>query len=351
MKISVTQLNNYLKSLVSTDPILSNLTVEGETTNVKYSNGNLYFSIKDNCSLLECFSFAQPNLVLTDGKKVTVFGHVNFSQKFGKMSFFCSKIEIQDDFGEKYKQLLLLKQKLDKIGCFDENHKKNIPQNNKNVGVVTSKNGAVISDIKSVISRRNPATNIYLYSVKVQGENADEEIASGINYFSNSNVDVVIVARGGGSNEDLSAFNSEKVVLAVYNCKKPIVSAVGHGVDFTLCDLASDRRAVTPSEAGEFVTEDVFEKRRIIIDKLNWIKRLLSQKLITKENEISNCLKIVDAINPLNLLKKGYSFATINNRPIKSVKDLGVNDIIELTLADGNISAQVKTIKEDQNDS
>ncbi|MEG2159380.1 MAG: exodeoxyribonuclease VII large subunit, partial [Clostridia bacterium] len=261
MLITVTQLNNFLKGMIDCESMLSSLSVQGEVCNYRLSYDSVYFSLKDGTSQIDCFSFlsekntfAQVNL---DGMQIIARGRINFLQKTGKLSFFINQIESTDKLGESYLRLLALKKKLEKEGCFARELKKTINKA-QTIGVVSSAKGAVIADIFQVATRRNPSANIILYPVKVQGLGADTEICEGIDYFSNSSdVDVVIVARGGGSAEDLSVFNAESIVRALNRCCKPTVSAVGHEVDFTLCDLAADARGATPSEAAELVTNDI----------------------------------------------------------------------------------------------
>lgn len=347
MKTTVTQLNNYLSSLIGTDTVLSDLCVEGETCNVRYSNEYLFFTLKDATSHLDCFSYGKNVVGLENGVKVLAYGNVNYLQKQGKISFYVSKTELSTELGEEYKKLLLVKEKLTKMGCFDEAHKRTVPQSNRTIGVVTSKDGAVISDIKSVVARRDPSVSIYLYSVKVQGENASEEIAKGIDFFSKSNVDVVIVARGGGSNEDLSAFNTEQVAISVFSCEKPIVSAVGHGIDYTFCDFASDKRAVTPSEAAEYVTENVSASINVVFDKLSRMKYAIEQRIRALESQIVSALQTANASNPMNILQKGYGYIKKGAKTVKSINDVKTEDSVKVKLRDGAFVAVVKDVKAD----
>ncbi len=317
-----------------------------------------------------------------------VFGKVNYLVKSGSVSLYVKRITLSDNKGAAYLQFLQLKEKLDKEGLFSEARKQPVPHCCAKVGVVTSATGAVIHDITNVCLRRQPFTQIVLYPVKVQGVGADKEICQGIRYFSDSDVDVVIVGRGGGSNEDLSVFNSEDIVRAIAACNKPVVSAVGHGVDFTLCDFVADRRAVTPSEAAEFVTIDVAEARervRYLLDKAtvavnnliaddqhfvaNTVRRLNIQvshkaevQKATVFRTIQHMRDIVDsrldntvariqkytatlsASNPTRLLQRGYTYALKDGKPVKSVGQLTTNDEMFLRFADGNATVSVKNI-------
>ena len=387
MTLSVLQLNNYIKGLFDFDGTLDNVTVCGEITNVKAYSRGWYFSLKDEVGAINCFTYAtevQP----VSGTMAVVFGKVNYLVKSGSVSLYVKRITLSDNKGAAYLQFLQLKEKLDKEGLFSEARKQPVPHCCAKVGVVTSATGAVIHDITNVCLRRQPFTQIVLYPVKVQGVGADKEICQGIRYFSDSDVDVVIVGRGGGSNEDLSVFNSEDIVRAIAACNKPVVSAVGHGVDFTLCDFVADRRAVTPSEAAEFVTIDVVEARervRYLLDKAtvavnnliaddqhfvaNTVRRLniqvshkaevqkaavfrtiehmrdvVESRLENTAARIQKYTATLSASNPTRLLQRGYTYAVKDGKPVKSVGQLATNDEMVLRFADGKVVASVQTI-------
>lgn len=387
MTLSVSQLNNYIKGLFDFDGTLDNVTVCGEITNVKAYSRGWYFSLKDEVGAINCFTYAtevQP----VSGTMAVVFGKVNYLVKSGSVSLYVKRITLSDNKGAAYLQFLQLKEKLDKEGLFSEARKQPVPHSCAKVGVVTSATGAVVHDITNVCLRRQPFTQIVLYPVKVQGVGADKEICQGIRYFSDSDVDVVIVGRGGGSNEDLSVFNSEDIVRAIAACNKPVVSAVGHGVDFTLCDFVADRRAVTPSEAAEFVTIDVVEARervRYLLDKAtvavnnliaddqhfvaNTVRRLniqvshkaevqkaavfrtiehmrdvVESRLENTAARIQKYTATLSASNPTRLLQRGYTYAVKDGKPVKSVGQLATNDEMVLRFADGNVVASVQTI-------
>ena len=387
MTLSVSQLNNYIKGLFDFDGTLDNVTVCGEITNVKAYSRGWYFSLKDEVGAINCFTYAtevQP----VSGTMAVVFGKVNYLVKSGSVSLYVKRVTLSKNKGAAYLQFLQLKEKLDKEGLFSEARKQPVPHCCAKVGVVTSATGAVIHDITNVCLRRQPFTQIVLYPVKVQGVGADKEICQGIRYFSDSDVDVVIVGRGGGSNEDLSVFNSEDIVRAIAACNKPVVSAVGHGVDFTLCDFVADRRAVTPSEAAEFVTIDVAEVRervRYLLDKAtvainnliaddqhfvaNTVRRLniqvshkaevqkaavfrtiqhmrdvVESRLESTAARIQKYTATLSASNPTRLLQRGYTYAVKDGKPVKSVGQLATNDEMVLRFADGNVVASVQTI-------
>ena len=384
MTITVTQLNNYIHGVFDIDPMLSEVSVTGEITNLKRARDGWYFSLKDDNAAVNCFCYdsaGQP----TTGMVAVVEGRLNFFVKSGSVSLYARRVTATTNTGLAYQRFVELKEKLSKEGLFDEERKKAVPHCARQIGVVTSETGAVIHDITNVALRRQPFADIILYPVKVQGVGADDEIALGIDYFNKSDVDVVIVGRGGGSNEDLSAFNSETVVRAIARCSKPIVSAVGHGIDFTLSDFAADRRAVTPSEAAEFVTIDVArEKYRVksAIEKINaavssrlqqlkeqvgYDVRIISadigHKIETQKSKVKYCLKTIESsckmkadknamlldkavnkltsLNPANILKRGFGYVSSGGAVVHSVAQLNVGDEIKLTLQDGAVNANV----------
>lgn len=384
MTISVTQLNNYIRGLFDMDGVLGDLSVAGEVTNVKRYGSGYYFSLKDDGGAINCFCY-NAEQALQQGNIVVAEGSLNYFVKNGSVSFFVKRLTATKNTGDAYLRFLELKEKLAKEGLFDEDRKQAVPSFCQKVGIVTSQTGAVIVDITNVALRRQPFCNLYLYPVKVQGDGADLEIAQGINYFANSNVDAIIVGRGGGSNEDLSVFNSEIIVRAIANCPKPVVSAVGHGVDYTLCDFVADKRAVTPSEAAEFVTTDVSVVKRHIQtliaksqDKIrrqldfdtqfvvNFQKRITSQLaysvdsaqsnlqhtlqralnniqnlFMRRQTQLDKSTTRLNGVNPINVLKRGYAFVDLDGTPIKSVNDLQTGDKITLHVTDGTVDATV----------
>lgn len=387
--ISVTQLNNYIKGIFDAEQTLHGICVYGEVTSYKISNGIAYFNIKEEDNLLPCvlfgaLKFPEPNI----GDVVLLTGSISYYVKGGKLSFNATKIEPYGK-GLLYQKFLELKNKLELLGYFDVSRKKQIPDFVKRIGVVTSSTGAVIQDIIDVTTRRNDTIDIVLYPVKVQGVGAEIEIARGIDFFSEyENVDVVIVARGGGSMEDLQPFNTEVVAEATYKCKKPIVSAVGHETDYTIIDFVSDLRAPTPSAAAELVawskkdTLDNIYKIVLRMEKslnnianqnLNYVERnlkeieyILNKKIADGLNKVHLCYtnmnnsvnnKCVDyenkvklfehtllKLNPSNLLLKGYTKLELNGNPVKGINDINVGDIVSVRLKDGRVSAEVKDV-------
>ena len=384
MTISVTQLNNYVRGIFEFDGVLGNLSVCGEITNVKRARDGWYFSLKDEGAAINCFCYANATEPVT-GMVAVVEGQLNYFVKTGSVSFFVRRLTATNNTGAAYLKFVELRDKLSKEGLFDDSRKKIVPHSAKRIGVVTSETGAVIRDITDVTLRRQPFTNIILYPVKVQGVGADLEIAEGVNFFSDSDVDVVIVGRGGGSNEDLSVFNSEIVVRAIADCNKPIVSAVGHGIDFTLADFAADRRAVTPSEAAEFVTLDAEREKLRIKSVLNKLSGVISAKLESnkyrvvndckvlhyaigtkldaKQADVFNYVKRIDnqvtaklervtvkldktvnklsTLNPTTILKRGYGYVSGANGVVNSVDKIEVGQSVTVNLYDGSIDAKV----------
>ena len=390
MTISVTQLNNYIHGLIEIDGVLNDLSVCGEITNVKRTYNGWYFTLKDNAAAVNCFCYADGTEPV-QGVVAVAEGQLNYFAKTGSISFFVRRLTATDNTGEAYKRFVELRDKLTKEGIFDEARKKKVPHSVAKLGVVTSETGAVIHDIENVVLRRQPFTEIYLFPVKVQGEGADKEIADGIVYFDKTDVDAVIVGRGGGSNEDLSVFNSEIVVRAIAACCKPIVSAVGHGVDFTLSDFAADRRAVTPSEAAEFVTLDAEREKVHLLSNLDKIENTVASRLARHFECVQNdckflynavgrkldniraelrfCLQSVEnavlskteknaaaldkitnrlaASNPVNILKRGYGYVSTEKGVVKSIRQVDVGGEITVYLQDGAVDAKV-TRKEER---
>ncbi len=391
IKLTVTQISNYIKNIFDNEELLINVSVYGEITNLKPSARAIYFDIKDAESALPCVCF---NSYLLNGfnfgDQVTVTGKLNYYAKTGKLSFIVSKIE-KYGVGELYKQFIELKDKLEKEGLFDVDKKKEIPQFVKKVGVVTSETGAVIRDIIRVKQEKNRYSDIVLFPVKVQGVGADKDIIKGIEYLDNqTDVDCIIVARGGGSFEDYQPFNTEGVARAVYLCNKPIVSAIGHENDWSIIDYVADKRAGTPSIASEMVFFDEnalianmqnelsgslvgFEKKLTNnLNSLNLAQKTLLQevdKIITKvdtkinfskmqlTNAITNAFNKIESrfavasdrissANPVAILNRGFSVTLENKKGLNSVKQAKVGNNITTLLKDGEIVSKIESIKE-----
>lgn len=389
--LSVSDLSQYITQIFDYEELLHNIKVYGEVSGFNIVRGNAYFTVKDEGAILSCIIFGCEGRFggIKDGDQVLLDGSIRYYSKGGKVNFYATNISPYGQ-GILYQKYIELKARLENEGLFDPSHKRQIPGNVTKVGVITSKTGAVIRDIQSVISRRNPLIDIYLYPAKVQGEGADKTVIDGLDYFDNSDVDVVIIARGGGSIEDLWPFNSEALARRVYQNKKPVVSAVGHETDFTIVDFVADLRAPTPSVAGELVSNDIIGSKSNImgylsrmilamdsiatgcsesvsymfdklaqnmsskIDKCHSKLMLQSNKLISiypniyreHENHIQNSLNILSSLNPAALLKRGYAVVSKNGERITSVSSVTVGDNIKIEYADGEVNAEVKIIKE-----
>lgn len=391
MAITVSSLNEYIKNKIADDEYLNNILVKGEISNFKnHYTGHMYFTLKDENSLIKCITFksyAQKlHFMPKDGMKVFVFGGVSVFERDGVYQIYVKAME-EDGLGDLYTKYQKLKNELEQKGLFDEEHKMSIPKMPKVIGVLTSQTGSVIKDIINVSTRRNPNVVIRLLPVPVQGEGAAEKIADGIQYMNHNKLaDVLIIARGGGSLEDLWPFNEEVVAHSIYNSEIPIISAVGHETDFTISDFVADLRAPTPSAAAELAVPDMYEvKQKILVYqnrlrmallkkvevmKLRYEKTLSSfvfkeptrkiqenyirvdnqikqlQNLITskKEKEQTQYMKLVaklDAYSPLKTLARGYSITKKDGKIIKSQEELKQGDLIDIRLLDGERQAKI----------
>ena len=391
MAISVTELNSYIKNKIADDEYLNNVLIKGEISNFKnHYTGHMYFTLKDENSLIKCVMFktyAQKlNFMPKDGMKVFVLGGVSVFERDGVYQIYVKAMQ-EDGVGVLYKKYEELKQRLEQEGYFAEEHKKAIPQMPKIIGVLTSQTGSVIRDIINVSTRRNPNVNIRLYPVPVQGEGAAEKIADGIKFMNkNQLADILILARGGGSLEDLWPFNEEIVAHAIYNSEIPVISAVGHETDFSISDFVADLRAPTPSAAAELAVPDVYEVKQKInsyqnrlrlslvkkveIMKLRYEKCMSSRvfkeplrnindnylKVDTYIKKLENIIKTkqkeektkyvelvakLDTLSPLKTLTRGYSLVEKNNNIIKSAKDVNTGDKIDLKFSDGTKQAEI----------
>ncbi len=389
--VTVTQLNKYLKDRFDEDENLNAVLVKGEISNFKnHYTGHLYFTLKDENSLIKCIMFKSYAEKLQfkpkDGMKVMVFGSVSVFERDGVYQIYCKSM-LEDGMGDLHEKFEQLKAKLEAEGLFSQSHKKTIPMYPKIIGVLTSQTGAVIRDIINVSSRRNPNVYIRLLPVPVQGPGAAEQIASKIKLMNEKKLaDVLIVGRGGGSLEDLWPFNEEIVARAIYESEIPIISAVGHETDFTIADFVADLRAPTPSAAAELAVPDIYElkqkiqnyqnrykealKKKIEVMKLkfekimksrvftdptrkiidnsiildDYIKRL--EKAITetqkhKKNKYNELIAKLDALSPLKTLIRGYSIVEKEGKIIKSAKQVNKLDEISIKFIDGKIQAKV----------
>ena len=391
MAITVSDLNGYIKDKIANDEYLSNILIKGEISNFKnHYTGHMYFTLKDENSLIKCIMFKSYAQKLTfmpkDGMKVIILGSVSVFERDGVYQIYAKAME-EDGLGDLYTKYQELKAKLEKQGFFEEEHKILISRMPKVIGVLTSQTGSVIRDIINVSTRRNPNVYIRLLPVPVQGEGAAEKIAEGIEYMNHNKLaDVLILARGGGSLEDLWPFNEEIVAHSIYNSEIPIISAVGHETDFTIADFVADLRAPTPSAAAELAVPDVYEvKRKIdtyqdrlrnsLVKKIELMKmryqksmssyvfkeplRKINENYIridTNIKQLENIIKTkrekektryieliakLDALSPLKTLYRGYTITEKNGKIIKSKKELTEGDLIEIKFADGQKQAKV----------
>ncbi len=388
---TVSQVNMYIKSLLDEIPHIKNMYIKGEISNFKhYNRGHMYFTLKDSKSQLKCVMFSGDNYRLRfepeNGMKVVCFGQVGVYERDGVYQLYVRDMQV-DGVGDLTVAFEQLKAKLEAEGLFDESHRKPIPKYPRKVGVVTSNMGAAVEDIKNVISRRFPLCEIVICPTIVQGDLAAQDIVKSIKMLdSMEGIDTIIVGRGGGSIEDLWAFNTEEVARAVYACKTPVISAVGHETDTTICDFVADLRAPTPSAAAELAVPDIAsEKQRIAnlsnalydvmsVDierrqtKLDLIKnnsplasvdayftalndnvesinaRLLqSYKAIvtSADNKLVGTVRALNALSPLAVLSRGYSITKHDDTVVTSKNDVTSGDIISITLSDGSITAKV----------
>ena len=389
--ISVSELNKYIKNKVAEDDYLKSVFVRGEISNFKHHyTGHMYFTLKDENSLIKCIMFksytATLNFIPKDGMKVNVLGSVAVFERDGVYQIYAQAMQ-QDGVGDLYAKFNELKDKLEKEGLFDRAHKKDIPMMPKVIGVLTSNTGAVIRDIINVSTRRNPNCYIRLYPVPVQGAGAAEKIVDGIRFMNERKLaDVLIVARGGGSLEDLWPFNEEIVARAIYESDIPVISAVGHETDFTISDFVADLRAPTPSAAAELAVTDVFDmqdrlflfqnrlrlllKKKIELLRLRYEKCvksrvfqepdfLVREKYLKIDQQIKNLERIItskmkdyklrtvetitklDAMSPLKTLTRGYSVVEKEKKIVKSINDVKKDEVINIRLSDGKIDAKV----------
>jgi len=311
--ITVTALNGYIKKVIDSDFILNNANVKGELSNVKlHSSGHIYFSLKDSFGKINCVMFKShaSSLRITprDGMNVIIRGRVSVYEKEGAYQFYCDSMDT-DGEGQLFLAFQNLKDKLKINGLFDEAHKKKIPAFPTRIGIITSQTGAAVKDIINVATRRNPMVNMLIYPSIVQGINASADIEQGIKYFNRlKNVDLIIIARGGGSIEELWAFNEENLAYAIYNSKIPIITGIGHETDFTIADFASDHRAPTPSAAAEIAVKNIKDLNNEIKTLRQLLQRAVEFKFTKEYNKVNLLNKTLKINNPLNFIVNQYTF-------------------------------------------
>ena len=309
--LTVSEINNYIKKILDNDFILNNLSVRGEISNLKYhSSGHIYFSLKDDNSKINCIMFKSKiydlDFVLKEGMAVIVSGRAAVYTANGTFQLYCNTIQ-QEGLGELHIRFERLKEKLSREGYFDAEVKKNLPKNPERIGVVTSETGAAICDIINVIRRRNNKVDIVLYPALVQGEGAYKTVIDGIKYFNNKkSVDIIIIGRGGGALEELWNFNEEALAEEIFHSELPIISAVGHEIDYTISDFVADLRASTPSQAGELAVPLDSEIYSAISEYENYLNKYMIQRFNDEKSKIDNFSKILSLNSPMNKIVNSY---------------------------------------------
>ena len=390
---SVAQVNRYIKNMFTQDFMLNRIYVKGEVSNCKYhTSGHIYFSLKDESGAIACVMFAGDrrtglNFRMQEGQKVIVLGSVSVYERDGRYQLYAREI-VPDGEGNLYRQFELLKKELEEMGMFAPEFKQPIPFYSRTIGIVTAPTGAAIRDIMNITRRRNPYVQLILYPALVQGEQAADSIVRGIRTLDQYGVDVMIVGRGGGSMEDLWAFNEEKVARAIFECQTPIISAVGHETDTTIADYVADLRAPTPSAAAELAVADyrqlisgldlyrnqladrleqkirscrqraeylrlrllqaspeyqIREKKQYTVDLLERLKRSMEQKLTDRKHRVALYAERLDGVSPLKKLQQGYSYTQApDGRALRSVSQVEPSDLLFIHVTDGTIKAEVK---------
>ncbi len=397
---SVGQINRYVKNMFTQDFILQKIYVKGEVSNCKYhTSGHIYFSLKDETGVLSCVMFAGHRRGLAfrmkDGDRVVVGGAVDVYERDGRYQLYAKEISLEGA-GALYERFLALKTELEEMGMFAEEYKQPIPAFIHRLGVVTAPTGAAVQDIRNISLRRDPYLQIILYPALVQGEGAADSIVRGIHMLDQAEVDVIIIGRGGGSIEDLWAFNEEKVARAIFECRTPIISAVGHETDFTIADFVADLRAPTPSAAAELAVADfrqilqniaglrdrmqkamqrraelgraqlmqyqmrfqylnpeakLRDNRQRLADLDELLRRAMKNRIAEERHMLGIYLERYRGLSPLYKLNQGYSFVSDREgNGIISTKQVHSGDLLEISVTDGVIEAEVRSSrKEDWN--
>lgn len=394
--VTVSQINRYIANLFKQDYTLSGIQVKGEISGCKYHySGHIYFTLKDAGAAIFCVMFSSQrkglDFTLEDGQSVIVTGQISVFERDGRYQLYARSIA-QDGVGRLYEEYEKLKKRLLAEGLFDEQRKKPIPRYASKIGVVTAETGAVIQDICNVTYRRNPYVQLYLYPAKVQGEGAAQTVIEGIHYFEQTDVDTIIIGRGGGSVEDLWCFNDEMLARVIADCTKPIISAVGHETDTTISDYAADLRAPTPSAAAELAVyswremeiglreyrndlrqamhqilkvrklelqkymvllqhvspEDILRQKRLVLaDSQERLQRLMEKRLTDAKHRLALYAEEMKGLSPLQKLQSGYTYtADEAGNHIDSVQSLEKGQHLTLTFADGQADVTVDEIRE-----
>ncbi|MDO5389932.1 MAG: exodeoxyribonuclease VII large subunit [Eubacteriales bacterium] len=392
---SVGQVNTYIKNMFTQDFMLSRISVKGEVSNCKYhTSGHIYFSLKDETGTINCVMFAGQRrglaFAMKNGDKVVVQGSVSVYERDGRYQLYAREIKLEGA-GLLYEKYLALKQELEEMGMFAPEYKQPIPRFIKTLGVVTAPTGAAIQDIRNISYRRNPYLQIVLYPALVQGEGAVRSIVQGIEMLDAYGVDVMIVGRGGGSIEDLWAFNEEEVARAIFNCTTPVISAVGHETDTTIADFVADLRAPTPSAAAELAVYDyrsvaegfreyekrfqrglerhlifaksrlrqyqiklsylspenqIRERRQFLAELQDRMEAGMNRKILDSRHRLELSIERMKGLSPLDKLKQGYSYVSDESgRNVKSSGQVKEGDRLSIQLADGEILAKAEKIR------
>ena len=392
---SIRQVNLYISNMFRQDFMLNRIYVKGEVSNCKYhTSGHIYFSLKDDSGSLACVMFAGNRsglkFQMQNGQSVIVLGSISVYERDGKYKLYAREI-IQDGMGLLYEKFQALKQELEEMGMFAPEYKQPIPAFSRRVGIVTAPTGAAIRDIMNISYRRNPYVQLILYPALVQGEEAADSIVRGIELLDQSHVDVIIVGRGGGSMEDLWAFNEEKVARAIFQCETPVISAVGHETDFTIADYVADLRAPTPSAAAELAVADmaaiqgqlrdmqqrlqnrmserlsdrkkelehlqeklkyvspqhqIQEKYQRLTDIEEELQMLMQQTMKERRHQLMIYVERMKGLSPLEKLSQGYSYtADARGKKITATEQVQPGDLLQIYVSDGQILAEVKEKK------
>lgn len=375
--------------------MLRSIYVKGEVSNLKYhSSGHIYFTMKDKSGTLACVMFAGSRkglqFKLEEGQQIIAFGSIEVYERDGKYQLYAREIKL-DGAGDLYVRFEQLKKELSEMGMFDSAYKKPIPKFVKTVGIVTARTGAAVWDIINISKRRNPYVQLILYPAQVQGEGAAESVVNGIHALENQGVDVIIVGRGGGSIEDLWAFNEEIVARAIFACSIPVVSAVGHETDTTIADYVADLRAPTPSAAAELTVYPIVdllreiddyvyslndamghkldryrqrlhayeklimafnpkvkvrEQRNYYVNLYEKMNQYMQEKIVSNRHRLNMLITRAESLSPLERLKGGYVYATKEGKPLGKIKQLAVDDVVDITLSDGRANMKVLSVTE-----
>jgi len=388
---SVTQINVYIKNMFKQDFVLNKVSIKGEISNCKYhTSGHIYFTLKDELGTISAVMFAGQAKELTfqlrEGQKIIVNGRIEVYERDGKYQLYANEITL-DGAGDLYKRFEELKRSLEEMGMFSREYKRPIPAFSSRIGIITASTGVAIQDIINISKRRNPYVQLILFPAVVQGDNAKHSIVKGIEILDSMNLDVIIVGRGGGSIEDLWAFNEEVVAKAIFNCNTPVISAVGHETDFTIADFVSDLRAPTPSAAAELAVADIYQienriysyhydlnqkfdriisNKRNLLDKynlrLNYLNPInqindkrqrimdledklnyaIKNKLKYKKHEFAILCERLNGLSPLSKLSQGYAYAENSmGNSVNTINNVELNEHLKIHVSDGVIEAKV----------